>query len=255
VSEDPEAPDDRPVLTAAALLAHRRAAGTAPDIEPPDTVVLCYSSALLAHVARRYASRAVRGLFGKALVLKRARRSTVVVGQFGVGAPATAVLVEDLVALGAGRFVAVGVAGGIATDRRVGDAVVVDSAIRDEGTSRHYLPPGFDVAASAAVVAELTQLLATGERRPVVGRTWTTDAPYRERRGDVRRHQENGVQTVEMEAAALFAVAAALGVSAGAVLVVADTLSGDGWRLDADSTFIERRLAETFDAIVAPLFG
>ena len=82
----------------------------------------------------------------------------------------------------------------------------------------------------------------------MTGTSWTTDAPYRELRRDVEAHQRDGVKTVEMEAAALFAVGQALKLSTGAAFAVADTLSGLRWRLGADLRAAHRGLEILFEA-------
>lgn len=65
----------------------------------------------------------------------------------------------------------------------------------------------------------------------IKGSTWTIDAPYRETKAEVKHYQKEGVLTVEMEAASLFAVAQYLGVEAGAILTISDYLSEDEWDL------------------------
>jgi uridine phosphorylase len=107
--------------------------------------------------------------------------------------------------------------------------VVPTAAIRDEGTSYHYLSASRDVAPTDDALAAI---IATLERRGVPhasGKTWTTDGLYRETREKVRRRVAEGCLTVEMEAAALFAVARFRGVSFGQILYAGDDLSGEAW--------------------------
>jgi uridine phosphorylase len=111
-----------------------------------------------------------------------------------------------------------------------GSIVVVTGAEREEGTSHHYLPADEMVTADP----ELTRLLEEGARArgtvPIRGRSWTIDAPYRETVGAVARHRDAGVMVVEMEAAAIFAVARVRGVRAGLITAVNDELFGPQWR-------------------------
>ena len=106
----------------------------------------------------------------------------------------------------------------------IGDIVVCDRAIRDEGTSHHYLPPDTYAHASPAATARLVDALQATGTPHSVGTSWTTDAPYRETIAEVQHYQAEGVLAVEMEAAALFAVAAYRGVEMGALLTISDTL-------------------------------
>jgi uridine phosphorylase len=147
----------------------------------------------------------------------------------GVGAPLAAGFLEEAIAKGCRSFVACGGAGSLVPDLTMGHVVVPTSAIRDEGTSYHYLPPGRSVAPSADAVEAIVATLDAHGVPYVTGPTWTTDALYRETRDRVRRRTAEGCITVEMEAAGFFAVAAFRGVTFGQILYAGDDLSGDAW--------------------------
>jgi uridine phosphorylase len=147
----------------------------------------------------------------------------------GVGAPLAAGWLEELIALGARRLIVAGGAGCLVPELALGHVVVPTSAVRDEGTSHHYLPPGRVVEPAADVVAAITRILRRHDVPFVEGRTWTTDAYYRETRDRVRRRVAEGCLTVEMEASALFAVARFRGVSLAQMLYAGDDLSGEVW--------------------------
>jgi uridine phosphorylase len=147
----------------------------------------------------------------------------------GVGAPLAAMFLEEIIETGCRVFVAVGGAGGLVPALTVGHVVVPTSAIRDEGTSYHYLTAGREIEPSPRAVGAIEKVLQ-GHRVPfVTGKVWTTDAPYRETRGKVERRVDEGCLAVEMEAAALFAVAAFRGVEFGHILAAADDLSQEQW--------------------------
>lgn len=146
-----------------------------------------------------------------------------------VGAPVSAALLEDVIALGCRKFMVCGGCGVIEKGIAVGHLVVVSAAVRDEGTSYHYLPAGRELQADARGVAALEAVL-TAQRLPYrVGKTWTTDAPYRETRDKVDLRRSEGCLTVEMEASALMAVAQFRNVVLGQILYGGDDLSGDEW--------------------------
>ena len=111
----------------------------------------------------------------------------------------------------------------------MGHVIVATAAVRDEGTSYHYLPASREVAPTDDAVAAIVATLERHEIPFVTGKTWTTDALYRETRGKVARRAAEGCLTVEMEAAAFFAVARFRGVSFGQMLYAGDDLSGDAW--------------------------
>lgn len=147
----------------------------------------------------------------------------------GVGAPAAAGMLEEAIALGCRKFIACGGAGVLDPGIPVGRIVVPLSAVRDEGTSYHYLAPAREVDASPAGVAAIERVLRRHAIPYLTGKTWTTDAPYRETRDKVRLRREEGCLTVEMEAAAFFAVARFRGVVFAQMLYGGDDVSGANW--------------------------
>lgn len=147
----------------------------------------------------------------------------------GVGAPLAGALLEEVIAAGCRSFVACGGAGSLHADLTLGHAVVVSAALRDEGTSFHYLPPSRRVEADPGPRRVLEAVLAERGVPFVSGLTWTTDAPYRETPGKVAARRDEGCLTVEMEAAALIAVARFRGVRLAQVVYCGDDLSGSAW--------------------------
>jgi uridine phosphorylase len=147
----------------------------------------------------------------------------------GVGAPLAAGLLEHAIARGADRFVVCGGAGALRPELHVATLVVPTSALREEGTSYHYLPPGAWAVPHPEALAAIRAALEARGLPYRTGITWTTDAFYRETPVKVARRREQGCLTVEMEASALFAVAAFRGVRLGQILYAGDDLSGEAW--------------------------
>lgn len=147
----------------------------------------------------------------------------------GVGAPLAAGLLEEVIALGCRAFIACGGAGVLDREFALGHLVVPTAAIRDEGTSYHYLPPDREAYPDPDAVAAIEQVLSRRSISYVVGKTWTTDAIYRETRARMVTRRAEGCITVEMEAAALFAVAQFRGVKMGQILYCGDNLDADEW--------------------------
>ena len=153
----------------------------------------------------------------------------VIVVHPGVGAPLAAAFLEDLIALGCRKFIACGGAGVLDGGIVLGHAVVPTAAIRDEGTSYHYLPASRDVNASPEAVAAIEYTLKQNGVPYLLGKTWTTDAIYRETPAKIARRKQEGCLTVEMEAAAFFAVAQFRGVTFGQILYGGDDVSSETW--------------------------
>ena len=140
------------------------------------------------------------------------------------GAPTAVVVLESAFVRGVQTVLVVGSAGSLRASLPLGSTVVVTDAVREEGTSYHYLPAGVPTCANAEISDLLLQSAAACGAKPVRGPTWTTDAPFRETAGAIKRHQDAGVAVVEMEAAAIFAVAQVRGVRAGLLVAVSDEL-------------------------------
>ncbi len=147
----------------------------------------------------------------------------------GVGAPLAAAFLDELIAIGCRKFMVAGGAGSLEAALTLGHLIVPDSAVRDEGTSYHYLPPSREVAADPRGVDALECTLQARALPYVRGKTWTTDAIYRETPKRIAARRAEGCLTVEMEAATFFAVAAFRGVTLGQVLYGGDDLSGVEW--------------------------
>jgi uridine phosphorylase len=151
------------------------------------------------------------------------------IAQAGVGAPLAAGWLEELITLGGRAFIAAGGAGVLVPGLVMGHVIVPTAAIRDEGTSYHYVPASREVSPTADALEAIVDTLEARGVPHVTGKTWTTDGIYRETREKVRRRVAEGCLTVEMEAAAFFAVAQFRGVSFGQMLYAGDDLSGEAW--------------------------
>jgi uridine phosphorylase len=200
--------------------------------------------------------RQEKGWGGEFVLLKRTDNRVGVCGGFGIGSPIAAAIVEELIALGTKEFINIGTAGGLQKTNRIGDVVVCTEAIRDEGVSHHYLAPAPRVRPSSPLTDRLKGALTRAALTFDDGPTWTIDTPYRETVEEARHYQSQGVRTVEMEAAAVFAVAAYRRVSAAAAFVISDSLAELVWDPQFASPAVagnlERLYATAVDALSAP---
>ena len=147
----------------------------------------------------------------------------------GIGAPLAAGLLEEVIAFGCRKFIACGGCGVLEKEIGVGHLILVSGAVRDEGVSYHYLPPSREVTADAAGLDALAQTMSQRNVPYHLGKTWTTDAPYRETPNKIAKRRQEGCLTVEMESAGLMAVAQFRGATFGQVLYGGDDLSGSEW--------------------------
>jgi uridine phosphorylase len=162
----------------------------------------------------------------------------------GIGAPSTAILVEELAKVGAKRMIRVGNSGGLQPSLALGDLVITSGAVRDDGTSRSYVSPEYPAVASWEVVAALVTAARARGVRHAVGVTWSLDAFYArnavlgsdgavesmsfggyrppELEGRITAMRDARVQNCEMESGILLTLGSLFGLSAGCICVVSD---------------------------------
>ncbi len=156
-----------------------------------------------------------------------------------VGASFAVLVAEELFACGCKLLVSLTSAGQIVPAGDPPYFVVIDRALRDEGTSYHYAAPSEFSQADPELVATAARALAGLDLHSVVGSSWTTDAPFRETEEAIENARSRGILAVEMEAAALYAFAAAAGVQVLCLAHVTNTmgLAGDDFEKgEADGT-------------------
>ncbi len=147
----------------------------------------------------------------------------------GVGAPLAAGLLEAAIARGCRKFIVCGSAGVLDAGLPLGLPLVVKEAVRDEGTSYHYLPSGREVAAHPGAIRALETVLNRQQLGYRVVKTWTTDGYYRETPHKIALRKAEGCLAVDMEAAAFFAVAQFRNVILGQLFYAGDDISGEQW--------------------------
>jgi nucleoside phosphorylase len=129
-----------------------------------------------------------------------------------VGASFAVLVAEQLFASGCEVLISIASAGQITPLARPPYTILVERALRDEGTSYHYLPASTYAEADAALLTAAEEAFQATGRAVLRGATWTTDAPFRETAETIATRRAAGIMAVEMEAAALYAFAAARGV-------------------------------------------
>jgi uridine phosphorylase len=127
-----------------------------------------------------------------------------------VGAPFAVLVAEELFASGCEALVTISSAGLVASHARPPFFVLIERALRDEGTSYHYLPPERWAEADPALTDAVARALAGSSAALLRGASWTTDAPFRESASLIADRRAEGILSVEMEASALLAMGQAL---------------------------------------------
>lgn len=167
-----------------------------------------------------------RGLWG--YTGKAPDGEPVTIQSTGMGGPSAAIVVGELLALGARRLVRIGTCGALAGDLGLGDLLTVDEVLAEDGASR-ALGAGDRVRPDAG----LTRALSAAADGPT-GLVVSTDLFYDPRPGVSERWRAAGALAVEMEAATLLALAEAHGAAAACLLGVSDVFEPDRVRIDAE---------------------
>ena len=145
----------------------------------PSCAVLCFFQNIIERVVREHEGRELmrlRSEMGDNPIYEiRHGDHRLAIVHPGVGAPLVTGFLEELIALGCSAFVAAGGAGVLVPELALGHVIVPTAAVRDEGTSYHYLPPSREVAANPEVVAAIVATLERHKVPFVTGKTWTTD--------------------------------------------------------------------------------
>lgn len=199
----------------------------------PGRCVLCFFGEVIKKLRRKGELKQIHQLTGEGdpnpvYVLGRGKKQLTVCWP-GVTAPFASVVLEELIALGGRKFIACGGAGVLDSGIPPGRLIVPTAALRDEGTSYHYQKAGRFSRPHPDAVRAIKAACRSKNQEILAGKTWTTDAVFRETPGIIKRRRSEGCIAVEMEAAAFFAVARFRKVRFGQILYAGDDVSGSAW--------------------------
>ena len=136
--------------------------------------------------------------------------------------------IEELSAMGAKNFIAIGSCGGMMNVKK-GEFVIPIRAIRDEGASYHYISPSREIKMNDEVVKIIENQFKEQNIQYKKVKTWTTDAIYRETYSKVENRKKEGCEVVEMECASYMAVCQYKGLNFGQICYISDTLNDELW--------------------------
>lgn len=152
-----------------------------------------------------------------------------------IGGPYATLIAEQLHAAGARLIVGLTSAGRIAPELPLPSLVVANRAIRDEGTSYHYVRTEDEVCCPSRIASPIAEALSAAGFTVRTGTVWTTDAPYRETQSEIARWARAGALAVEMQAASLFAFAMARRANVAVVARVSNAIDYEGSQFDTGS--------------------
>ncbi len=254
----PEKFSSSPFFNPSDFLGYMRKIGALSERPAPHAVILGYQKSLFRHVLATKPTTQSDGYFGHYVhyIDEPGYEGRVgIAADFGIGSPAAAFILEELIAWGVKEFISMGMAGSLRKDLPPGALVLCTSAYRDEGTSHHYLPSGEPALPDPALTSALGKALRARGLAFAEGPTWTTDAIYRETPLEVVNYRDLGALVVEMEASALFTIAKFRGVKIASCFSVSDTLAELEWRPEFHSDTTQEGLEKLFAAAFDTLKG
>lgn len=214
------------VFSPDALLREARRQKKLAPLEVPSVCILDPDGDILRHL--RKAGRAARfdewPCYHTDLYVFQLGGQTVGILGCVVGASFAVLIAEELFACGCRFLLSLTSAGQINAAGPTPYFVVIDRALRDEGTSYHYAAPAEFAEADAQLVVTAANALKQAGLRILVGPSWTTDAPFRETAEAIEAARAKGILAVEMEAAALYAFALARSKSVLCLAHVTNTM-------------------------------
>lgn len=172
------------------------------------------------------------------------------IGVSSVSAPNAAACVDEMAALGCESVINIGVAGSLSLETKIGDIVLCDKALRDEGVSYHYIKPNKFVYPSSDLNSYIKRIFYKNDVKFKEASSWTTDAPYRETNVEIKKYFKEGILTVEMEASAVFSVADYYKIKSASVFAISDIVCENKWDRNFNSKKVKDSLYNIFSVIL-----
>jgi uridine phosphorylase len=254
-NKDPDAPS---VFAPVALLREARRQKGLPTVDVPRICILDPDGDLVRRLRSTGQAKPFEGwacYHTQLDTFSLARETAGIVG-CAVGAPFAVLVAEQLFASGCRLLISLTSAGQIQLSGAPPYFVVIDRALRDEGTSYHYAAPAMFAEADPALVAAAIDALKGGGLHTYVGASWTTDAPFRETASAIEAARAKGILAVEMEAAALYTFAHARGAAVLCLAHVTNTMGQAGEDFEkgeADGTTDALAVLEAVAAALQPV--
>jgi uridine phosphorylase len=218
------------VFTPAALLREARRQKGLQDVDVPSVCILDPDGDLARRLRQSGAATPFAGwpcYHTELDTFDLGRHRAGIIGRV-VGASFAVLVAEELFACGCRLLISLTSAGQITPSGSPPYFVVIDRALRDEGTSYHYAPPSDFSEANGDIVKTAAAALEKAKLHSVVGASWTTDAPFRETTEAIEEARRKNILAVEMEAAALYAFARAANVHILCLAHVTNTMGQAG---------------------------
>lgn len=239
-----------PIVTAKKFLQYKRANGHFSDFDAPKVILICYQQSTLKYFLNKYPDLTENENFSDLFLTCDGQVG--ILGGWGIGAPALSIKLEQLAALGAVKFIAVGTAGTLLDSHKIGDMVICSSAIAEDGVAHLYLGKENSFARVSPSLAEEWASFANKKLPSFQNAcSWSFSAIFKETAYDVARVYQKGCRVVEMEAATLYAIATKKKLEALTLFVISDCLTLEEWIPHIREPIVRENLHKLADTALA----
>ena len=216
----------------------------ATGLKLPSKAIICPISTLTKYVTSHHKFKQYRC---EADIYVLEGKNMCYVTNFGYGAPAMAMTLEVLIALGVREAVFIGLAGSLQEEVQPADIVLCDESLCEDGTSPHYTTKETSKP-HKILFKNLAQSLRAHKRNFHIGRNWSTDAIFRETKEEIKHYQKHAVLTVEMETSAFYAICQKRKIKGVAAFGISDKLYEYKWETHFGEKPIYRTLEVIFES-------
>lgn len=237
---------NEPVVSAEKYIRYKIQNGHIRNFTAPSIVLVCYQQSTLRFFQESRLEMEESPSFSDLYLLDQDRVG--ILAGWGMGAPALANKVEQLIALGVKKFIAVGIAGSLMDLHPVGDFILCTKALAEDGVAQHYLN-GEDFAPSSPQMIADWKAFAAKNLLPSFheAASWSFSAIFKESPSHIRRVVKLGYDVVEMEAATLNAICQEKGAQSLSLFVISDSLTTEEWTPHIKEPIVKDHLHELAD--------
>lgn len=217
-----------PVVTAKKFIEYKKANGHLNDFTPPKIVLVCYQSSTLMYLLSKNQTIKPSADFSSLYFVGDGQ--VAILSGMGIGAPALAIKIEELIALGVTKFIAVGTAGTL-NNHHPGSFIISAKALAEDGVAHHYLQANQKFTYADKQLIAAWENFAKIQSLPAFefADAWSFSAIFKESTADIIRVKKEDCGVVEMEAATLYAIGQEKGVQTLSLFVVSDVITLNEW--------------------------
>lgn len=235
-----------PIVTAEKYMEYKKKNNHFKEFTPPKIILVCYQQSTLQHFLENKPEMKLSDAFSHLYLIENDQVG--ILGGWGMGAPALAVKLEELISLGVKKFIAIGTAGTLMDKHQIGEFIIARKALAEDGVAHLYLSGQPFAFADAKLFTSWNEFSKKhGIPKFYQADSWSFSAIFRETATDVLRVTKEGYDVVEMEAATLYAIGQEKGIQALSLFVISDILTDKTWTPHIKEPLVRNNLHKLAD--------